>query len=133
MININSNLVRGDHIDLQEGKILSIKALGKGDMGALSIYDGNKKLGELLSESGFFKQVEGQTKETFFFEDILHNLNVQYDGGAYMAVTKENGHYKASLIDGRMVERDDEAHLHENEFLYPSVGHIKKRLGSFTS
>ncbi|WP_250778535.1 collagenase [Wolbachia pipientis] len=89
MININLNLVRGDHIDLQEGKILSIKALGKGDMGALSIYDGNTKLGELSSESGFFTQVEGQTKETFVFEDILHNLNTQYDGGAYMAVTKK--------------------------------------------
>ncbi|WCR57832.1 collagenase [Wolbachia endosymbiont of Ctenocephalides felis wCfeJ] len=131
MININPNLVRGDHIDLQEGKILSIKALGKGDMGALSIYDGNTKLGELSSESGFFKQVEGQIKETFIFEDILHNLNTQYEGGAYMAITKENGHYKASLIDGRMVERDeyfDEAHLHENELLHPSVGHIQKDL-----
>ncbi|BEP30636.1 MAG: hypothetical protein WBIAU1_01140 [Wolbachia endosymbiont of Drosophila biauraria] len=102
-------------------------------MGALSIYDGNTKLGELLSESGFFKQVEGQTKETFVFEDILHNLNVSYEGGAYMAVTKENGHYKASLIDGRTVERDeyfDEAHLHENELLHPSTGHIQKDLDS---
>lgn len=134
MINIDSNLIRGtNHINLQEGKIFSIKALGHGDMGALSIYDGNTKLGELLSESGFFKQVEGQTKETFVFEDILHNLNTKYDGGAYMAVTKENGHYKASLIDGRTVERDeyfDEAHLHENELLHPSTGHIQKDLDS---
>lgn len=132
MINIDPNLIRGT-IDSQEGKIFSIKALGKGDMGALSIYDGNTKLGELLSESGFFKQVEGQTKETFVFEDILHNLNVSYEGGAYMAVTKENGHYKASLIDGRTVERDeyfDEAHLHENELLHPSTGHIQKDLDS---
>ncbi|WP_353273484.1 peptidase M2 [Wolbachia endosymbiont (group A) of Agelastica alni] len=134
MINIDSNLIRGtNHIDLQEGKIFSMQAHGQGDMGALSIYDGNTKLGELLSESGFFKQVEGQTKETFIFEDILHNLNTQYDGGAYMAVTKENGHYKASLIDGRTVERDeyfDEAHLHENELLHPSTGHIQKDLDS---
>ncbi|MDX5526524.1 MAG: peptidase M2 [Wolbachia endosymbiont of Andrena nigroaenea] len=134
MINIDSNLIRGtNHIDLQEGKIFSIKALGHGNKGALSIYDGNTKLGELLSESGFFKQFEGQTKEIFVFEDILHNLNVQYDGGAYMAVTKENGHYKASLIDGRTVERDehfDEAHLHENELLHPSTGHIQKDLDS---
>ncbi|WP_264735820.1 peptidase M2 [Wolbachia endosymbiont (group A) of Rhinocyllus conicus] len=133
MINIDSNLIRGTHINLQEGKIFSMQAHGQGDMGALSIYDGNTKLGELLSESGFFKQVEGQTKETFVFEDILHNLNVQYDGGAYMAVTKENGHYKASLIDGRTVERDeyfDEAHLHENELLHPSTGHIQKDLDS---
>ncbi|WP_253301897.1 peptidase M2 [Wolbachia endosymbiont of Psylliodes chrysocephala] len=134
MINIDSNLIRGtNHIDLQEGKIFSMQAHGQGDMGALSIYDGNTKLGELLSESGFFKQVEGQTRETFVFEDILHNLNVQYDGGAYMAVTKENGQYKASLIDGRAVERDeyfDEAHLHENELLHPSTGHIQKDLDS---
>lgn len=134
MINIDSNLIRGtNHTALQEGKIFSIKALGHGNMGALSIYDGNTKLGELSSESGFFKQVEGQTKETFVFEDILHNLNTQYDGGAYMAVTKENGHYKASLIDGRTVERDeyfDEAHLHENELLHPSTGHIQKDLDS---
>ncbi|WP_265016556.1 peptidase M2 [Wolbachia endosymbiont (group A) of Andrena dorsata] len=133
MINIDPNLIRGTHINLQEGKIFSMQAHGQGDMGALSIYDGNTKLGELLSESGFFKQVEGQTKETFVFEDILHNLNVQYDGGAYMAVTKENGHYKASLIDGRTVERDeyfDEAHLHENELLHPSTGHIQKDLDS---
>ncbi|WP_374698502.1 peptidase M2 [Wolbachia endosymbiont (group B) of Limnophora tigrina] len=134
MINIDPNLIRGtNHIDLQEGKIFSIKALGHGDMGALSIYDGNTKLGELLSESGFFKQVEGQTKETFVFEDTLHNLNVSYDGSAYMAVTKENGQYKASLIDGRTVERDeyfDEAHLHENELLHPSTGHIQKDLDS---
>lgn len=133
MVNIDPNLIRGAHINLQEGKVFSIKALGHGDMGALSIYDGNTKLGELSSESGFFKQVEGQTKETFVFEDILHNLNVQYDGGAYMAVTKENGHYKASLIDGRTVERDeyfDEAHLHENELLHPSTGHIQKDLDS---
>ncbi|WP_353275848.1 peptidase M2 [Wolbachia endosymbiont (group A) of Pipizella viduata] len=134
MINIDSNLIRGtNHIDLQEGKIFSIKALGHGNKGALSIYDGNTKLGELLSESGFFKQVEGQTKETFVFEDILHNLNTQYDGGAYMAITKENGQYKASLIDGRTVERDeyfDEAHLHENELLHPSTGHIQKDLDS---
>ncbi|WP_250295143.1 peptidase M2 [Wolbachia endosymbiont of Oedothorax gibbosus] len=132
LVNIDPNLIRGT-IDSQEGKIFSIKALGKGDMGALSIYDGNTKLGELLSESGFFKQVEGQTKETFVFEDILHNLNVSYEGGAYMAVTKENGHYKASLIDGRTVERDeyfDEAHLHENELLHPSTGHIQKDLDS---
>ncbi|MGL9717149.1 MAG: peptidase M2 [Wolbachia sp.] len=131
MINIDPNLIRGAHIDLQEGKIFSIKALGHGNMGALSIYDGNTKLGELSSESGFFKQVEGQTKETFIFEDILHNLNTQYDGGAYMAITKENGHYKASLIDGRMVKRDeyfDEEHLHENELLHPSVGHIQSDL-----
>ncbi|WP_274979823.1 hypothetical protein [Wolbachia endosymbiont of Drosophila bocki] len=50
-----------------------------------------------------------------------------------MAVTKENGHYKASLIDGRTVERDeyfDEAHLHENELLHPSTGHIQKDLDS---
>ncbi len=134
MINIDSNLIRGtNHIDLQEGKIFSMQAHGQGDMGALSIYDGNTKLGELSSESGFFKQVEGQTKETFVFEDILHNLNVSYEGGAYMAVTKENGHYKASLIDGRTVERDeyfDEAHLHENELLHPSTGHIQKDLDS---
>ncbi len=134
MINIDSNLIRGtNHIDLQEGKIFSMQAHGQGDMGALSIYDGNTKLGELLSESGFFKQVEGQTKETFVFEDILHNLNVSYEGGAYMAVTKENGHYKASLIDGRTVERDeyfDEARLHENELLHPSTGHIQKDLDS---
>ncbi|MDX5495495.1 MAG: hypothetical protein O7198_02330 [Wolbachia endosymbiont of Nomada marshamella] len=124
LVNIDPNLIRGTHIDLQEGKIFSMQAHGQGNMGALSIYDGNAKLGELLSESGFFKQVEGQTKETFVFEDILHNLNVQYDGGAYMAVTKENGHYKASLIDGRTVERDeyfDEAHLHENELLHPRL------------
>ncbi|GFR32023.1 surface protein-related protein [Trichonephila clavata] len=134
MININPNLIRGtNHIDLQEGKIFSMQAHGQGDMGALSIYDGNTKLGELSSESGFFKQVEGQTKETFVFEDILHNLNVSYEGGAYMAVTKENGQYKASLIDGRTVERDeyfDEAHLHENELLHPSTGHIQKDLDS---
>ncbi|WP_265036638.1 peptidase M2 [Wolbachia endosymbiont (group A) of Anomoia purmunda] len=133
LVNIDPNLIRGTHIDLQEGKIFSMQAHGQGNMGALSIYDGNTKLGELLSESGFFKQVEGQTKETFIFEDILHNLNTQYDGGAYMAVTKENGHYKASLIDGRTVERDeyfDEAHLHENELLHPSTGHIQKDLDS---
>ncbi|QOD37960.1 peptidase M2 [Candidatus Wolbachia massiliensis] len=134
MVNIDPNLIRStNHIDLQEGKVLSIKALGHGDMGALSIYDENTKLGELSSESGFFKQVEGQTKETFVFEDILHNLNTQYDGSAYMAVTKENGHYKASLIDGRTVERDeyfDEAHLHANELLHPSTGHIQKDLDS---
>ncbi|WP_265032009.1 peptidase M2 [Wolbachia endosymbiont (group A) of Merzomyia westermanni] len=133
LVNIDPNLIRGTHIDPQEGKIFSMQAHGQGDMGALSIYDGNTKLGELLSESGFFKQVEGQTKETFIFEDILHNLNTQYDGGAYMAVTKENGHYKASLIDGRTVERDeyfDEAHLHENELLHPSTGHIQKDLDS---
>ena len=50
-----------------------------------------------------------------------------------MAITKENGHYKASLIDGRTVERDeyfDEAHLHENELLHPSTGHIQKDLDS---
>lgn len=132
MVNIDPNLIRGT-IDPQEGKIFSIKALGHGDMGALSIYDGNTKLGELSSESGFFKQVEGQTKETFVFEDILHNLNTQYDGGAYMAITKENGHYKASLIDGRTVERDeyfDEVHLHENELLHPRTGHIQKDLDS---
>ena len=74
MVNIDPNLIRGAHINLQEGKVFSIKALGHGDMGALSIYDGNTKLGELSSESGFFKQVEGQTKETFVFEDILHKL-----------------------------------------------------------
>lgn len=134
MINIDSNLIRGtNHIDLQEGKIFSMQAHGHGNIGALSIYDGNTKLGELSSESGFFKQVEGQTKETFVFEDILHNLNVSYEGGAYMAVTKENGQYKASLIDGRTVERDeyfDEAHLHENELLHPSTGHIQKDLDS---
>ncbi|RDD35763.1 hypothetical protein Wcon_00069 [Wolbachia endosymbiont of Cylisticus convexus] len=134
MINIDPNLIRStNHIDLQEGKIFSIKAHGHGNMGALSIQDGDTKLGELSSESGFFKQVEGQTKETFIFEDILHNLNTQYDGGAYMAITKENGHYKASLIDGRTVERDeyfDEAHLHENELLHPSTGHIQKDLDS---
>ncbi|WP_423349100.1 peptidase M2 [Wolbachia sp. wLmal] len=133
LVNIDSSLIRGTHINLQGGKIFSMQAHGQGDMGALSTYDGNTKLGELLSESGFFKQVEGQTKETFVFEDILHNLNVSYEGGAYMAVTKENGHYKASLIDGRTVERDeyfDEAHLHENELLHPSTGHIQKDLDS---
>ncbi|WP_341820765.1 peptidase M2 [Wolbachia endosymbiont (group A) of Myopa testacea] len=133
LVNIDPNLIRGTHINLQEGKIFSMHAHGQGDMGALSIYDGNTKLGELSSESGFFKQVEGQTKETFVFEDILHDLNTQYDGGAYMAITKENGHYKASLIDGRTVERDeyfDEAHLHENELLHPSTGHIQKDLDS---
>ncbi|OCA06374.1 peptidase M2 [Wolbachia endosymbiont of Trichogramma pretiosum] len=134
LVNIDPNLIRDtNHIDLQEGKIFSMQALGHGDMGALSIYDGNTKLGELSSESGFFKQVEGQTKETFVFEDILHNLNIQYDGGAYMAITKENSHYKASLIDGRTVERDeyfDEAHLHENELLHPSTEHIQKDLDS---
>ncbi len=134
MINIDSNLIRGtNHIDLQEGKIFSMQAHGHGNMGALSIYDGNTKLGELSSESGFFKQVEGQTQKTFVFEDILHNLNVSYEGGAYMAITKENGHHKASLIDGRTVERDeyfDEAHLHENELLHPSTGHIQKDLDS---
>lgn len=134
MINIDSNLIRGtNHIDLQEGKIFSMQAHGHGNMGALSIYDRNTKLGELSSESGFFKQVEGQTQETFVFEDILHNLNVSYEGGAYMAITKENGHHKASLIDGRTVKRDeyfDEAHLHENELLHPSTGHIQKDLDS---
>ncbi|MDR2548286.1 MAG: peptidase M2, partial [Rickettsiales bacterium] len=130
MININPNLVRSaNHIDLQESRIFSIQALGHGNTGALSIYDGETKLGELSSESGFFKQVEGQTKETFFFEDILHNLNTRYEGGAYIAVTKMVN--KASLIDGRTVERDEyfnEAHLHENELLSHSVRHIQRDL-----
>ena len=60
MINIDPNLIRGtNHIDLQEGKIFSIKVHGHRNMGALSICDGDIKLGELSSESGFFKQVEG--------------------------------------------------------------------------
>jgi hypothetical protein len=130
LIHIDQNLIRGTNpIDLQEGKIFSIQALGQGNRGALSVYDGNTKLGELLSEAGFFKQVEGGTKETFIFEDILHNLNVQYDGGAYMVLTKEGDQYKASLIDGRKVESDeyfDKPHLHENELLSPSVSHIQQ-------
>ena len=63
----------------------------------------------------------------------MHNLNTQYEDSAYMAITREDGHYKASLIDGRTVERDeyfDETHLHENELLHPSVGHIQKDLDS---
>ncbi|MDN5248305.1 MAG: ankyrin repeat domain-containing protein [Wolbachia endosymbiont of Tyrophagus putrescentiae] len=128
LVNIDQSLI-GD-IDLQEGKVFSLKSLGQGITGALSVYDGNTKIGELLSEAGFFKQVEGQTKDAFFFEDILHNLNVHYDGGAYMAITKENGDYKASFVDGRKVERDeyfDKSHLHENELLSPSINHIKAK------
>ncbi|MGL9681967.1 MAG: hypothetical protein ACR5K2_03215 [Wolbachia sp.] len=52
-------------------------------------------------------------------------MNIRYEGGAYIAVIKENGYYKPSLVDGRIVERDEyfnEAHLHENELLHPSVG-----------
>lgn len=132
LINIDPGLIRStSHIDLQEGKIFSLQALSRGDIGALSLYDGDTKLGELLSEAGLFKQVEGSNKETFFFEDILHNLYTGYHGGAYMAVTKEGEQYKASLIDGRKVQGDEyfhESHLHENELLHPSVGHIKKDL-----
>ena len=128
LVNINPNLFTKD-IDLTQGKVFALKALGQGNKGALSVYDGDKKVGELLSEAGFFKQVAGETKDIFVFEDILHNLNVEYDGGAYMAVTKENGRYKASLIDGRKVESDEyfnESHLHENELLSPSINHIKE-------
>ncbi|VVC27504.1 Ankyrin repeat,Ankyrin repeat-containing domain,Peptidase M9A/M9B, collagenase, bacterial, partial [Cinara cedri] len=127
LVNIDSNLI--ENITLQNGKVFSLKALGHGDKGALSVYDGDVKIGELSSEAGFFQQVEGQTKDTFLFEDILHGLNVQYEGGAYMTITKENGHYKASFIDGRKVESDEyfkESHLHENELLNPSMNHIKE-------
>ncbi|APR98150.1 collagenase [Wolbachia endosymbiont of Folsomia candida] len=130
LICIDPNLIRSaSHIDLQEGKIFTLKALGQGMDGALSLYDGNTKLGELLSETGLFKQVEGSNKESFFFGDTLHGLYVKYDGGAYMAITKEGGQYKASLIDGRKVQSDeyfDKPHLHENELLSPSVNHIQQ-------
>jgi hypothetical protein len=127
LINVNPSLI--GNILLQENRIFSIKMLGQGMTGALSVYNENgEKVGELLSEVGFFKQVEGQDKPTFVFEDILHNVNIQQDGGSYIGITRENGCYKASFIDGRKVEGDEyfsRPHLHENELLNPSIKHIK--------
>lgn len=75
LIYINPNLIRSTRsIDLEEGHIFNLQAHGKGMDGALSLYDGKTKLGELLSETGFFSQVVGSDKEIFFFEDNLHGL-----------------------------------------------------------
>ncbi len=130
LLNIDSSSIRGN-IPLQEYTIFSLKALGSGMISGLSIYDEkNIKVGELLSEAGFFKQIEGQNKSTFVFEDILHNMNIQRDGGTYVGITKENGNYKASFIDGREVKSDEyynRPHLHENELLSPSIKHIKAK------
>ncbi|OEY86782.1 hypothetical protein BIY23_01975 [Wolbachia pipientis] len=127
LITINPSLI--GNIPLQEGTMFSIRALGQGMTSALSVYDENDtKIGELLSEVGFFKQVEDQNKDSFFFSDTLHNMHVKQDGGAYIGITKENGSYKASFIDGRTVKSDEYfnvPHLHENELLNPSIRHIK--------
>lgn len=112
------------------GTIFTIKKLGNGMVSALSLYDGEEKVSELHSESGFFKQIEGQkNSETFIFHNTLQRISVSYDNKAYLAVENDAGQYKASFIDGRTVNSDlyfDHSHLHKNELLSPSINHIKQ-------
>lgn len=118
--------------NFEYGKVYSVHSNGASSTkqaNGISIYDGNNKIGELLTEAGFFKSVEGSSKEAFFFTDDLMGIYTKYDDGAYIAVTKENGEFKASLIDGRAVSKDDyydKPHLHRNELLEPSINHINK-------
>ncbi|WP_182853299.1 hypothetical protein [Arsenophonus endosymbiont of Aleurodicus floccissimus] len=41
------------------GTIFNVKKLWQGMVSALSLYDGEEKVSELLSETGFFKQIDG--------------------------------------------------------------------------
>ncbi|MDR5611974.1 MAG: hypothetical protein RAM36_02740, partial [Arsenophonus sp.] len=112
------------------GTIFNVKKLGKGMVSALSLYDGEEKVSELLSETGFFKQIDGQQQKSFVFSNALHNLHTSYGGKVYLAVEKEEQQYKASLIDGREVLKDpyfDQPHLHKNELLSPSINHIQQK------
>ncbi|WP_339048482.1 hypothetical protein [Candidatus Mesenet endosymbiont of Phosphuga atrata] len=119
-------------VDFEQGKIYSIHSNGANSakqMNGVSIYDGNYKVGELLTESGYFVKIEGSDRGTFIFTDNLMGLYTRYEDGAYIAVTKESGEFTASLIDGRAVSKDeyyDKPHLHRNELLEPSINHIDK-------
>ncbi len=130
LLTIDLSLIKGN-IPLQECTIFSLKTLGSGIASALSIYDeNNAKVGELLSEVGFFKQIEGQSKDIFVFKDSLQNMHIQQDGGTYIGITRKNDGYKASFIDGREVNSDEyynQSHLHANELLNPSIQHIKAK------
>ncbi|MFV9997552.1 MAG: hypothetical protein AB8W37_07670 [Arsenophonus endosymbiont of Dermacentor nuttalli] len=112
------------------GTIFTVKKLGNGMISALSLYDGEGKVSELHSESGLFKQVEGQqNNETFIFHNALQRFHISYDNKAYLAVENEDGQYKAAFIDGRKVNSDqyfDLSHLHKNELLSPSINHIQQ-------
>ncbi len=124
-----------EDIELSEGTTFTIKGLGSGDFSALSLFNNkNEKIGELLSESGYFRQISGETEDYFIFSDTLYNVSSSYKGGAYLAVTEiteKNGQYKTSFIDGRPVNSDayfNQPHLHENELLNPSISHLNKDL-----
>ncbi|WP_339045546.1 hypothetical protein [Candidatus Mesenet endosymbiont of Agriotes lineatus] len=122
----------GSSIDFEYGKIYSVRSDGASSAklgNGISIYDGDNKIGELLTDCGYFQSVEGSDKETFIFADDLMGLHTKYEGGAYIAVTKESGEFTASLIDGRSVSKDeyyDKPHLHRDELLEPSINHISK-------
>ncbi|GHM58761.1 MAG: hypothetical protein sL5_08500 [Candidatus Mesenet longicola] len=119
-------------INFEHGKIYSVHSSGASSaklMNGVSIYDGDNKIGELLTDYGYFAKVEGSDKDAFFFGDDLMGLYTRYEGGAYIAVTKESGEFTISLIDGRAVSKDgyyDKPHLHRNELLEPSINHIDK-------
>ncbi|MFS1563206.1 MAG: hypothetical protein ACL7AX_06050 [Candidatus Arsenophonus phytopathogenicus] len=116
---INPNALTNMNLDNKPlGTIFNVKKLDKGMVSALSLYDGEEK----VSETGFFKQIDGQQQESFVFSNALHNLHTSYGGKVYLAVEKEEQQYKASLIDGRKVHKDpyfDQPHLHKNELLSP--------------
>ncbi|WGO83615.1 hypothetical protein [Arsenophonus apicola] len=127
---INPNaLTNMDLANKPLGTIFTLKKLGNGMTSALSLYEGQEKVSELLSENGLFKQIEGQEQATFIFSNELHNLYTSYNGKVYLAVENEAGQYKTAFIDGREVNSDpyfNEPHLHKNELLSPSINHIKQ-------
>ncbi|WP_290605068.1 hypothetical protein [Arsenophonus sp. ENCA] len=43
---------------------------------ALSLYDGEEKVSELLSETGFFKQIDGQQQKSFVFTSFAQAYKV---------------------------------------------------------
>lgn len=131
LIEINANtLTNMDLTNRPLNTIFSVKKLGNGMASALSLYNEEEKVSELLCESGIFKQIEGQeNNEMFIFHNGLQRFYVNYDNKAYLAIENEDGQYKAAFIDGRAVNNDayfDFSHLHKNELLSPNINHIKQ-------
>ncbi|HGJ5891322.1 MAG TPA: hypothetical protein ACHBZA_08300 [Arsenophonus apicola] len=131
LIQINANtLTNTDLTNRPLDTIFSVKKLGNGMASALSLYNEEEKVSELLCESGVFKQIEGQeNNEMFIFHNGLQRFHVNYDNKAYLAIENEDGQYKAAFIDGRAVNNDpyfDFSHLHKNELLSPNITHINQ-------
>ena len=97
--------------------------LGKGDKSGISLYMGDNKVGELLTECGYCVKDIDTGKFAFVFRDVVKMISSSYVDKAYIVVSEENGKYNTALVDD-IQKAGTENVIWSNHFSHPNISNF---------